>query len=110
MHDYDKEAIQSEREGSNIDESLASSGSQTSVSKRARLEHYDLERQSKYDWLISGAVVGMLCGLCKKHKTIAHNGSSKWSIISSAISGFDMYLKLGGPVGKNSSKKKKIQK
>ena len=76
---------QSESEGSEVDESLGSSGSRTSASKRARIEHYDSEWQHKYYWLTpvrgsSGAVVGMLCGLCQKHKTIARNGSSKWSM------------------------------
>ena len=60
MHDYDNEASQSESQGSYIDEF---SRSQTSVSKRAHVEHYDSEWQRKYDWLTpvkgsSSVVVG----------------------------------------------------
>ena len=92
-HDCDNEVTQrrgSESEESDIDEHSASTmeseaGSRLSASKRARVDHYDSEWQRKYDWLTpvrgsSDAVVGMLCDLCKKHKTISRNGSSKWSI------------------------------
>ena len=88
-HDSDNEVTRErvESEGSDVDDSFMGSeiGLQLTASKRVRVHHYDSEWQRKYDWLSpvrgsTGAVVGMLCNLCKKHKTIARNGSSKWSI------------------------------
>ena len=88
-HDSDNEVTRErvESEGSDVDDSFMGSeaGLQPTASKRVRIHHYDSEWQRKYDWLSpvrgsTGAVVGMLCNLCKKHKTIARNGSSKWSI------------------------------
>ena len=89
-HDCDNEVTQGRgSESEEIEHSASTMGSEAgsrpSASKRARIDHYDSEWQRKYDWLTpvrgsSGAVVGMLCDLCKKHKTIARNGSSKWSI------------------------------